>query len=147
MSINCQELLIKERLKHAVSEELYAEYQSDPDKLADDLLDHGNEVLRLSWLGGVVDGGFVKLIEWHGFYFTQNTDTGREGPFDSFEDALGRNFDHYVPQPKLDSDILTLDQLRKVALAIVDPDGEEPIQINGTNYELTNGELVKIERQ
>jgi len=144
MSINFQELLEKERFKNAMPTDLYSEYHADQDKIFNEMLDHGNEVLRLSWLGGMVDGGFVKLIEWHGFYFTQCSDTGDKGPFDSFEDALGGNFDHYVPEPELDSEVLTLDQLRKIALAIFDPNGEEPIKINGNEYMLRDGEIVEV---
>jgi hypothetical protein len=141
MSIDFQELLGTERFKSSVSEELYVAYQADEEKIYDDLLVQSKEIVRLGWLSGE---GYVHLIEWYGFYFTTCGDTGNEGPFETFEDALGGHFDHYVSQPELDSDVLSLDQLKKIALAIVDPNGEEPIEINGAEYELKNGELVEV---
>ena len=141
MSIDFQELLGKERFKSAVSAELYAAYQVDEEKIYDDLQVQSKEIVRLGWLSGQ---GYVHQIEWHGFYFTTCGDTGSEGPFETFEDALGGHFDHYVPQPELDSDVLTLDQLKKIALAIVDPNGEEPIKINGTDYERRGEGLVEL---
>jgi len=147
MDIDFQELLGKERFRASVGPEKLAIYSAeiageDGEQMVEDLDAESVEVLRLSWLGGCIDGGFVQLLEWHGFYFTQNTDTGREGPFDSIEEALVGEFDHYVPQPELDSDILHLDQLKKIALAIVDPNGEESIKINRAEYELRDGELL-----
>ena len=147
MDIDFQELLGKEQFRASVGPEKLAIYSAKVDgegvdQMVEDLDAESVEVLRLSWLGGCIDGGFVQLLEWHGFYFTKNTDTGREGPFDSIEEALVGEFDHYVPQPELESDVLNLDHLMKIALAIVDPNGEEPIKINRAEYELRDGELV-----
>jgi hypothetical protein len=147
MDIDFQELLGKEQFRASVGPEKLAIYSAEVDgegvdQMVEDLDAESVEVLRLSWLGGCIDGGFVQLLEWHGFYLTLCTDSGYGGPFESFEEALRGSFDHYVPQAELDSDVLTLDHLMKIALAIIDPNGEEPIKINRAEYELRDGELV-----
>jgi hypothetical protein len=145
MSIDFQELLGKERFKSAVSAELYAAYQADEEKINQDLKNQGRQTLLLSWNGGrdFEDGGDSRVIKWHGFYFVLSNDTWDKVAFNSFEEALEALMDWSNPEPELESDVLSLDELKKIAFRIVDQNRLEPIWINGAKYEFRGEELLE----
>jgi hypothetical protein len=145
MNIDFRELLGKECFKSAVSAELYAAYQADEDKIQEDLKNQGRQILLLSWNGGrsFEDGGDSRILEWHGFHFILSNDTWDKVAFSSFEEALEGLMDWSNPEPELESDALSLDELKKIAFRIVDQNRLEPIWINGAKYEFRGEELLE----
>jgi hypothetical protein len=112
----------------------------------DVLQEEAREVLTLGWSGdGPANSGTHRVIEWNEMYFFLGDDGHvEEGPFKSLDDmlALPERREPMVFRPELDSTVLPVERLLKIARHLVASEGDEA-WINKKAFVLSGGELVQ----
>src|SRR5690349_21800452 len=103
----------------------------------DFIQENAREVLTLAWEGeGPGHSGAHYIIEWNGYYFLSSSDIESEGPYESIDDVLELECFRIggTPNPSLDSKVLPLPKLLRVARGLVA--SGETIEVNGERFEL-----------
>jgi hypothetical protein len=112
----------------------------------DVLQEEAKEVLTLGWFGdGPANSGTHQVVEWNEMYFFLGDDGHvEEGPFNSLDDVLALPELHWpMPfRPDLDSTVVPLERLLRIARDLVTSEGDE-VQINKKRFVLSGGELVE----
>lgn len=112
----------------------------------DVLQEEAKEVLTLGWSGdGPANSGTHRVVEWNEMYFFLGDDGHvEEGPFKSLDDVLALPEFHepMVFRPELDSTVVPLERLLKIARDLVASKGKEA-SINKKRFVLSGGKLVQ----
>jgi hypothetical protein len=124
----------------------WAEIPSDLSDVLHDLIwQEAEHVLTLNWSGGgPAHSGTHWVGQWNGLYFFFSDDGIIErGPFDSVQQVLTVEELHWpTPQPELDSGVISLECLLKIARDLVTSDGDV-VRVNDKPFVLSGGELVE----
>jgi len=115
----------------------------------DVLQEEAKEVLTLGWFGdGPANSGVHQVVELNEMYFFLGDDGHvEEGPFKSLDDVLALPELHGpMPfKPELDSTVLPLERLLRIARDLVTSEGDV-VQINKKQFVLSGGEFVEETR-
>ena len=140
MSIDYDSMLRNPKVRLTLGKRQFAKAIEDEDYLPNLISDEEKTIFTLS--NG--DGGNF-LTEWRGLYFATSTEYEPNGPFDTLDEALSdERFWLEITEPEIDSEVVPLPKLKKMAKAVAS-DGEA-VFINGTRYVLTGDNLVEEER-
>ena len=122
--------------------EEYAKEQLE-DWLADNLLDHADQVLCLAWDGDFPgNSGALYVQEAKGMFFITSSDYDPSGPYQSIDEALEQDyFAVETANPEI-SGALPLEKLISIASGVCGED--ETVSINDVVYGWQDGELVAI---
>lgn len=142
MAINYDQLLKDPRVIKKLSNEQLAEYLEDEDALPNDV-EGGETVLSVGWdSNGPGGSGAIWVICWQGLYFCTSSDDDSEGPFESLDEALQVEwFSNPSFRPEIDSEVIPLKRLKRIALGLLGEDGGH-VFIRGKPYVTKAGVLV-----
>jgi hypothetical protein len=112
----------------------------------DVLQEEAKEVLTLGWFGdGPANSGTHQVVEWNEMYFFLGDDGHvEEGPFNSLDEVLALPAFHepMAFRPELDSIVVPLEHLLRIARDLVTSEGNE-VRINKKLFVLSGGDLVQ----
>ena len=112
----------------------------------DVLQEEAKEVLTLGWSGdGPANSGTHQVVKWNEMYFFLGDDGHvEEGPFKSLDEvlALPELRGPMAFRPELDSTVVPLERLLRIARDLVTSEGDE-VWINKKRFVLSGGELVQ----
>jgi hypothetical protein len=94
-------------------------------------------VLSLGWDGNAPGmSGAIWISELGGIYIVTSRDYDDQGPFGSLDEAINQSdqFGVVTANPELDSDVLTLQRLKKLARQVVDWENDGDIWINSAVF-------------
>lgn len=112
--------------------------------IREEYFDQAKQVLSVGWDGDFPgNSGAFWLYELAGVCIFTCSDRGLMGPYESLEAALDAEYLSIpTPNPSVDSDVLTLEQLLQVAAGVVDWENEGEVSVNNERYVVKGGELV-----
>jgi hypothetical protein len=140
MSIDYESLLRSPKVRLALGKRQFAKAAEDEDFLPNLISEEEKKIFTLS-----NDYGANFVTEWQGLFFAKSTEYAESGPYESLDEALGdERFWLEITEPEIDSEVVPLPKLKKMAKAVAS-DGEA-VFINGTRYVLTGDNLVEEER-
>ena len=119
------------------------------DSAYDTFCNNTGSVLSLGWDGDFPGmSGAVWISELEGVYIVRPSDYDDEGPFGSLDEALESEcFSTTTANPELDSDVIPLAELLKIAEGVVDWENDGEIWINSVKYVVKDDDLVEAESE
>jgi hypothetical protein len=112
----------------------------------DVLQEEAKEVLTLGWSGdGPANSGVHQVVVWNEMYFFLGDDGHvEEGPFNSLDEVLALPEFHepMVFRPELDSTVVPLERLLRIARDLVTSEGGQ-VKMNKKLFVLLGGEFVE----